>query len=143
MRGVADQLLQIAFDGEADRCHGCVGRFVFERVLQMDGHFFDEKKYGGYGDDDGYGHEAKEVYNCEGQQEEEEEQGEMDIEAVGGREDGVLYAFAFSHGVAEPRQGSIDGNLLIFVDKAGAKRFLYFLSMQIQNGHWRIVEILN
>ena len=103
MRGIADHLFQVAFDGEADRCHRCIGGFVFEGVLQMDGHFFDEEKYGGYGNDDGYGHIAEKVYDCEGQQEEEEEQGEMDIEAVSGGEDGVFYPFAFSHGVAEPR----------------------------------------
>ncbi len=103
MRRIADHLFQIAFDREANGGHRRIRGFVLEGVLKMDGHFFDEEKYGGYRHDDGYGHVAEKVYDSEGQQEEEEEQGEMDIQAVGGWEDGVLDPFAFSHGVAQPR----------------------------------------
>ena len=66
----------------------------------MDGHFFDEEEDGGYGHDDGYGHIAEEIHDGKGQQQEEEEQGEMDIQAVGRWEDSVLDPFAFSHGIA-------------------------------------------
>src|ERR1700754_1356089 len=99
MRGIADHLLKVAFDREADRRHRGIGGLVLERVLQMDGHFFDEEENGGYGHDDGYGHVSEEVDDGEGQQEEEEKQGKMDIETIGGWEDSVLDPFAFSHRV--------------------------------------------
>lgn len=79
MWGIADHLFQIAFDREADGRHRGVGGFILKWVLQMDGHFFDEEENGGYGHDNGYGHVPEEVHDGEGKQEEEEEQGEMDI----------------------------------------------------------------
>ena len=67
MRRIADQLFEIAFDGEADRCHRGIRGFVLEGVLQMDGHFFYQEEHGGYGHDNGYGHIAEKVYDCEGE----------------------------------------------------------------------------
>lgn len=98
---VADHLFEIAFDGEADGRHGRVGRLVLEGILEVDGHFLDQEEDCGDRDHDGDGHEAEEVDQGEGQHSKEEQQREVDIQAICSGEYGIFYPLAFAHRVTE------------------------------------------
>jgi len=73
MRGIADQLLQVPFNSKANGRHRGIRRLILKWVLQVDRHFFDQKKHGADGNNDRYAHKPKEVHHRKRKQQEKEQ----------------------------------------------------------------------
>lgn len=97
---IADDLFQVTLDSKTNGGHWRIRRFILERVLQVNGHFFDQEKNRGNNDNNGYAHEPEKVNHSKREQQKKEKQRKMDIQTIRCGKYRVFYPLAFSHRIA-------------------------------------------